>query len=656
MAFGYLSVLPLRPSFTSYPFDQLAHIPPLEKTKDGFRLIPALAARWQRLELRLAFAISLLKTKYNIGSILPFFPSAWGYIHPHKSHHIAHQRAVISRDWFSIFMAGLSFLIAAGKSRHPDNTIPGWFTTLAELGFDQTWLSGVASSPVCTFSPFIARVGVFVDLLDQDKDQPPVEWFCRYHIPVWYPWRAEEVRVITGKPSLTGFVPPPYKLQEATTFITQSPSAPSKSTKTYPTWKDFFAERDRLNARKLEKETPKERQTRLNRERKHPTISAQVFEWLESEDDPSQLVRTPVLRRAREETLENYGVHQKRYDAFWNEWDCCEQFGPADSEDGDDDDYWEPGQPGELIQPDLEYEPPTPSHQRSPSPPLIADENLPVDEDTYEVSDMLSMHYGFIPPLPTPNRPGCVYSKTLETLFRVIGLAPGKHPIFSTGLGPIIFDFVESITSNQRPGSSLWDLDQDNRQPLSLTDRVKHLRRLPSGLLFFDFGCSATVPWKIGVFRADDALHICRLDPNFDEIDIARKLLEQGVRFHTLLPLKIPCMPSPSSMLSTLPIRLPGYQFSKRDYNAYLHQRATILRGRGGRAALLRGGILWRLAMEEVSHNTALRGFSSALLDRDSFTVWDSQSGDYLWDDDLSENDIQLVCGTYTYYTGMFYY
>jgi hypothetical protein len=49
-----------------------------------------------------------------------------------------------------------------------------------------------------------------------------------------------------------------------------------------------------------------------------------------------------------------------------------------------------------------------------------------------------------------------------------------------------------------------------------------------------------------------------------------------------------------------LPIWLSGYVYTKKDYDAYLHKCAIILRGSGGRATLLHGGILWHLAVVET--------------------------------------------------------
>jgi hypothetical protein len=88
-------------------------------------------------------------------------------------------------------------------------------------------------------------------------------------------------------------------------------------------------------------------------------------------------------------------------------------------------------------------------------------------------------------------------------------------------------------------------------------------------------------------------------------------------------------------------------------YDAYLHQHAVILRGSGGHAALLHGGILWCLAVVETSVNLVLQGLSASVhLHRDGLFIMDPLSADNLWDDQLSEMAVLLLYRTYQYYTG----
>jgi hypothetical protein len=58
--FRYLSFLLLYPLFDGYPFDCLAHIPPLDKVEDKFKLNSTLIESCKRLEHKLVIACALL--------------------------------------------------------------------------------------------------------------------------------------------------------------------------------------------------------------------------------------------------------------------------------------------------------------------------------------------------------------------------------------------------------------------------------------------------------------------------------------------------------------------------------------------------------------------------------------------------------------------
>src|ERR1700678_490826 len=122
----------------------------------------------------------------------------------------------------------------------------------------------------------------------------------------------------------------------------------------------------------------------------------------------------------------------------------------------------------------------------------------------------------------------------------------------------------------------------------------------------FDFKQAATVPWMVAIPNVIDAFFVCRLDcprlrgSPLTDFKVAQELLNHGIQFSTLLPVK----PLPRSIcpVITVPVRLPGYKLTQDDYYAYEQQRATLLSDpRVARSALLRGGIVWRLAVATLS-------------------------------------------------------
>ena len=63
-------------------------------------------------------------------------------------------------------------------------------------------------------------------------------------------------------------------------------------------------------------------------------------------------------------------------------------------------------------------------------------------------------------------------------------------------------------------------------------------------------------------------------------------------------------------------------------------------------------GIVWHLALESVSYDAVLMGPSHDVFSEGSFL---SSADGYLWDDLLLEDELEVVCGVYKVYTGMFF-
>jgi len=99
---------------------------------------------------------------------------------------------------------------------------------------------------------------------------------------------------------------------------------------------------------------------------------------------------------------------------------------------------------------------------------------------------------------------------------------------------------------------------------------------------------------------------------------------EHSNTFLILLHLKHWTMTNDETLL---PMRLVDYQFGSDDYEAYIRHRAQFLTSLRGRAALLRGGIVARIAREHIAIDSALLGPSSAMM----YIVWEcmSRMGDW---------------------------
>ena len=87
------------------------------------------------------------------------------------------------------------------------------------------------------------------------------------------------------------------------------------------------------------------------------------------------------------------------------------------------------------------------------------------------------------------------------------------------------------------------------------------------------------------------------------------------------------------------------------DFVAYERVRERFFQHPHARAALLEGGIIWRLAMEHLDSQDALRGPSDSANDfGDSISL---PNGTELVDDSLTDDERDLICGTYIIYTGL---
>ena len=184
-----------------------------------------------------------------------------------------------------------------------------------------------------------------------------------------------------------------------------------------------------------------------------------------------------------------------------------------------------------------------------------------------------------------------------------------------------------------------------------------YLRHLGNGVFVFDFPQHSNLSWQLSVTSARDALLVCRLHVRWTGWEVAYFLLQHGVRFRTLvrLPRDTIIYPPTSQHHHILPIRLSGYKFTMRDWEAYKSQCLVILSQPRARSALLRGGIIWRIAVEVLSFDDVLRGPSlTTTIQNRGFCVSDQL--DSFADDMLTDVEFDLLSGAYICYTGVFRY
>jgi hypothetical protein len=384
--------------------------------------------------------------------------------------------------------------------------------------------------------------------------------------------------------------------------------------------------------------------------------------------------------------LDAYGKNQKIYDAFSNEWDCCEEFGAFSpdeylDDDGIDDDFPMMPSPssavagGQAIGSDTPL--PNSPVPASAQPPAVEDRSFSIvrsaemnfDWEDLETSQLLYEFYGFVHPLPLPTQPSSLSDRDRSLLSTIVGLQRNDSDFFKSPVASFALEFLELLGASKTPKNATWDIANGNRMSISGSGLFRRMRVIErtgnpgeeDKWFVFDFKEAATVPWMVAVSNVIDALFVCRLDrprprgSPLTDFEVARELLNHGIQFSTLLPVK----PLPRSIgpIITVPVRLPGYKFTQDDYYAYEQQRAALLSNpRVARSALLRGGIVWRLAVATLSFDDVLEGpTSAATLQRQGIIVKTSDDSTDLCDDGLSQLELDIICGLHHCYTGMFF-
>ncbi|KAG6819855.1 hypothetical protein H0H93_007999 [Arthromyces matolae] len=158
------------------------------------------------------------------------------------------------------------------------------------------------------------------------------------------------------------------------------------------------------------------------------------------------------------------------------------------------------------------------------------------------------------------------------------------------------------------------------------------------------------VSWEVMLTSAAATLGILRR-PDLDFVGIVHYLLDRGISFKTCIigPSHPPPFPDPYRH-SGLGYRPPQYHPDMVDYGVYLSRRNELLRGPRGRAALLMGGIISRLAREVVQYQHVLDGPTDNVFE--TGMMLRSQTGVGYWDDTLTEHEIHIICGVYKVDTG----
>jgi hypothetical protein len=217
----------------------------------------------------------------------------------------------------------------------------------------------------------------------------------------------------------------------------------------------------------------------------------------------------------------------------------------------------------------------------------------------------------------------------------------------------VFFGHLKLVKQYTEMPPELYDLLDDNGD---VHQRKVLVRRETLGMQEY---CFLSNPGQEGKYElaltsAVAVVQVFRNQWGPDLSDIARELLARGIGFHTFLRGDT-SMPRPQQLVprfTGLGYRPPGYKPDKHDYVAYVERRNRLLASPRGRAALLHGGLISRLAREVVPFQDVIDGPSDNVTQDGQVLAHARDSRVGYWEDYLTEDEIDIICGVYQVDTG----
>ena len=165
--------------------------------------------------------------------------------------------------------------------------------------------------------------------------------------------------------------------------------------------------------------------------------------------------------------------------------------------------------------------------------------------------------------------------------------------------------------------------------------------------------------WQLTTNYAPAVLQCFREDLGGSVRNAACFLLSNGIPFNTF-SCHVDLSPRAKNTRTYTPHSLgwhpTGHRPGPREYTVYEELQDRVLNHPYRHAALLQGGIVWRLALHALEFPTdaeisVTQGPSECALTRG--TIIGLDDGMELFDDTLTEEEIELICGVYKWSTGM---
>ncbi|KAG6904426.1 hypothetical protein DXG01_010013, partial [Tephrocybe rancida] len=436
------------------------------------------------------------------------------------------------------------------------------------------------------------------------------------------------------------------------------------------------------------------RESRVKRALRHlppGKKGAQVFIWTKVKGYRGFRVRDFAGRQRVDWVWKSYGNDQRHYDAFRDEWDLCSEFGEDDVQsDSSDDEYTygdytqqegagvgmsdggtdvgiDIGGISALILPDEQLTLPIAlerstadlqrMHGKFDAQQEIADPFVFLDT----LDERAYYWYGFISPASVVASPSMSRLTTWNSCREYLG--NGRWLDAFTVTGPTNTISVETQESMRTffdyllGSKTLDDIPSPIYDARTETLDLESVVRIRAEIIYetkyyFVQSCNLDTPvsWEVVLTNPAAVVGLLRGQWGQDFLGLLRELLNRGIPFKTCIhgPLRPP--PPPTQLrFKGLGYRPPNHRPDAMEYAAYESLRDDFLRSPRGRAALLQGGIVSRLAREVVQYQHVFDGPTPEVFD--TGTMLPGQNHGH-WDDALTDHEINIICGVYQIDTG----
>lgn len=426
--------------------------------------------------------------------------------------------------------------------------------------------------------------------------------------------------------------------------------------------KKVFEDLEANEAARIARETPLDKQRRESRALSRGIRKAAVYVWEIDEKDPCKLVKQLVKQSEKEDMIDMHDSAQMKYFPAQNAWHLCAYL--PDGPYMPDPDPWDDDPEHDVYgRPYLPEAPPPPSEKpvevlprhsedaTLPTDRFQTDESLSNDDELYDemyrrITQDVREVFGFVCPIPVDDYVGPpAPSNRAGAFMRSLGWSYGRNEdqakrFIDTPVGRALYGLFEVFTEGNVDSTmetALFDLNPTSPQPLAPPQHLSVLDRGPGFEKMYIFSIGRNL---VAMYSPIVALAVLRRQP-VDNAAVIEYLYDIGARFHTFLD-KPPLLKyAPHAFEYTIPRRHRTHVFDVQDYDNYLHTMQSLLGLTRMRAAVMRGGYVWRLAANTIRVDDVLDGPSKTSLLRFE------HEGFLYYDDQLTASEILLIIGSY---------